>query len=356
MTLMTPFLGKTKEDSHNEPAPAKLISIVVPVYNEEANVAAAHAAITQVFASLAPRYDFEIVFTDNHSLDATFERIAEIAKSDSRVRAVRFARNFGFQRSVMTGYRLARGDAAIQIDCDLQDPPSIFPQFLELWAQGHDVVVGIRRFRDENTLLQWGRKFYYRLLRKISSDNLMLDSGDFRLVDRSILDQLRHIDDASPYTRGLTSLLASNQTGVPYDRAVREQGQSKFPLIKLIGLAIDGFVAHSTAPLRMASFAGLLIALMTSLASVFYIVGRLFFGLEWPEGFATTTILILFGISLNAVFLGVIGEYVGRIYEQVRLRPTTVIERSINMTPPDEAVGKSSSTLHTAYDQSQRPS
>ena len=164
----------------------------------------------------------------------------------------------------------------------------------------------------------------------------MLDSGDFRLVDRSILDQLRHIDDASPYTRGLTSLLASNQTGVPYDRAVREQGQSKFPLIKLISLAIDGFVAHSTAPLRMASFAGLLIALMTSLASVFYIVGRLFFGLEWPEGFATTTILILFGISLNAVFLGVIGEYVGRIYEQVRLRPTTVIERSINMAPPEQ--------------------
>ncbi len=332
-----PQSKEIKSERHdNEPAAAALISIVIPVYNEDANVAGAHAAVTSVFAALAPRYDFEIIFTDNHSSDSTFERIAEIAKLDPRVRAVRFARNFGFQRSVMTGYRLARGDAAIQIDCDLQDPPSLFPQFLDLWAQGHDVVVGIRRFRDENRLLQWGRKFYYRLLRKLSSDNLMLDSGDFRLVDRSILDQLRHIDDASPYTRGLTSLLASNQTGVPYDRAVREQGQSKFPLVKLVGLAIDGLVAHSTAPLRMATFAGLLIALMTSVASVFYILGRLFFGLEWPEGFATTTILILFGISLNAVFLGVIGEYVGRIYEQVRLRPTTVIERSINMTLPEQ--------------------
>lgn len=312
-----------------------LISVVIPVYNEEANVAAAYHAVAAVFATIADRYDFEIIFTDNHSSDTTFERIADIAKSDQRVRAVRFARNFGFQRSVMTGYRLARGDAAIQIDCDLQDPPTIFPQFLALWAQGHDVVVGVRRFRDENLLLQWGRKFYYRLLRKVSSDNLMLDSGDFRLVDRSILDQLRRIDDASPYTRGLTSMLASNQIGVPYERAVREKGQSKFPLIKLIGLAIDGFVAHSTVPLRMASFAGLLIALMTALASLFYLFGRLFFGMEWPEGFATTTILILFGISLNAVFLGIIGEYVGRIYEQVRIRPTTVIERSVNMTDQD---------------------
>jgi glycosyltransferase involved in cell wall biosynthesis len=325
-----------------------LISVVIPVYNEEANVGTAYRAVAAVFATIADQYDFEIIFTDNHSSDATFERIADVARSDHRVRAVRFARNFGFQRSVMTGYRLARGDAAIQMDCDLQDPPAIFPQFLALWDQGHDVVVGIRRFRDENMLLQWGRKFYYRLLKKISSDNLMLDSGDFRLVDRSILDQLHSIDDASPYTRGLTSLLASNQTGVPYERAVREKGQSKFPLIKLIGLAIDGFVAHSTAPLRMASFTGLLIALVTALASVFYLLGRLLFGTEWPEGFATTTILILFGISLNALFLGVIGEYIGRIYEQVRMRPTTVIERSVNMTP-------SGGTSPRQYSASDRP-
>jgi polyisoprenyl-phosphate glycosyltransferase len=326
---------ETQYKRHPTAAKSSLISVVIPVYNEEANVVAAYDAVTAVFASIADRYDFEIIFTDNHSSDRTFERIAEIAKSDQRVRAVRFARNFGFQRSVMTGYRLARGDAAIQIDCDLQDPPTIFPEFLTLWTKGHDVVVGIRQIRHENILLQWTRKFYYRLLKKISSDNLMLDSGDFRLVDRSILDQLHRIDDASPYTRGLTSLLASNQIGIPYKRAVREKGKSKFPLVKLIGLAIDGFVAHSTAPLKIASFAGLLIACLTALASLFYLLGRLFFGIEWPEGFATTTILILFGISLNALFLGVIGEYIGRIYDQIRTRPTTVIERSLNMTPSE---------------------
>jgi glycosyltransferase involved in cell wall biosynthesis len=342
--------------SQSAAARRSLISIVIPVYNEEANVAAAYTAVADVFSALTPHYDFEIVFTDNHSSDRTFERIVDIANLDPRVRAVRFARNFGFQRSVMTGYRLARGDAAIQIDCDLQDPPAVFPQFLALWAQGHDVVVGIRRFRDENILLQWSRKFYYRLLSKISSDNLMLDSGDFRLVDRSILDQLCRIDDASPYTRGLTSLLASNQAGVSYERAARKTGQSKFPLVKLIGLAIDGFVAHSTVPLRMASFAGLLIAFVTALASVFYLLGRLFFGMDWPEGFATTTILILFGISLNAIFLGVIGEYVGRIYEQVRTRPTTVIERSINMAPSGEAAPRRDSASNRPQGTQDHPS
>jgi glycosyltransferase involved in cell wall biosynthesis len=331
---------QTTEDDFVRPALSTvLISIIIPVYNEEANVRTAYDAVIKVFASLDHRYNFEIIFTDNHSSDQTFNRIAEIADHDPRVSAVRFARNFGFQRSVMTGYRLARGDAAIQMDCDLQDPPDIFPQFLALWEQGHDVVVGIRRFRDESVLLRWGRKIYYRLLKAASSDNLMLDSGDFRLVDRTILDQFRRIDDAAPYTRGLTSLLASNQVGIPYDRAVREQGQSKFPLVKLAGFAVDGFISHSTVPLRIASFAGMLIALATGIASLFYLVGRLFFGMNWPEGFATTTVLILLGISLNAIFLGIIGEYVGRIFEQIRVRPTTVIERCLNMSSDAAASG-----------------
>jgi dolichol-phosphate mannosyltransferase len=313
-----------------------LISVVIPVYNEEANVTAAYDAVATVFATIADRYDFEIIFTDNHSTDRTFQRITEIAKHDPRVRCVRFARNFGFHRSVMTGYRLARGDAAIQLDCDLQDPPQLFPRFLALWEQGHDVVVGVRQFRNEGWLLQGARKLYYRLLKKVSSDNLMLDSGDFRLVDRSILDQLRRIDDAAPYTRGLTSLLAASQVGVPYDRSVREQGTSKFPVAKLFALAVDGFIAHSTIPLRIASFAGMIIAALTTLATLFYLFLGLFFGASAPRGFTTTTILILFGISLNAIFLGIIGEYIGRIYDQIRVRPTVVIEQLINMAAEAE--------------------
>jgi polyisoprenyl-phosphate glycosyltransferase len=320
-------------------AQKRLISVVIPVYNEEENVRAAYDAVVAVFAAIADRYDFEIIFTDNHSTDRTFSRITEIAKLDPRVRCVRFARNFGFHRSVMTGYRLAQGDAAIQLDCDLQDPPGLLPKFLGLWEQGHDVVVGIRRLRDEGRILQWARKFYYWLLKVISTDNLMLDGGDFRLVDRSILDQLRRIDDAAPYTRGLTSLLAASQVGIPYDRSVREQGTSKFPVAKLFAFAVDGFIAHSTIPLRIASFTGLTIAVITALASVFYLAMQLFFGVNSPRGFTTTTVLILFGISLNAIFLGILGEYIGRIYDQIRIRPTVVIEQLVNMTAKADAPG-----------------
>lgn len=316
----------------------KLISILIPVFNEEGNIRRAYEAVRDVFEQMKDRYAFEIIFTDNHSTDASIAIISELAAADPRVRAVRFARNFGFQRSVLTAYRLASGHAAIQIDCDLQDPPSVFPQFLQLWEQGHDVVVGIRRFRQESKLLQWTRRFYYRLLKRLSDDNLMLDSGDFRLIDRSVLDQLHLINDVAPYTRGLTSLLATKQVGVAYDRQARQAGVSKFPLGKLIALAVDGLITHSIFPLRLAAFVGLGISLLTCLASSFYIFSRLLFGINWPAGFATTTVLLLFGISLNAIFLGIIGEYVGRIYNQVRSRPTTVIEYSINV--PDLSLSR----------------
>jgi polyisoprenyl-phosphate glycosyltransferase len=312
----------------------KLISILIPVYNEEGNIRRAYEAVRDTFDGLKDRYTFEIIFTDNHSTDSSIALITELARADGRVRGARFARNFGFQRSVLTAYRLASGDAAIQLDCDLQDPPSLFPKFLALWEQGHDVVVGIRQIRHENQVLQWVRRLYYRLLKRVSDDNLMLDSGDFRLIDRSVLDQLHLIDDVAPYTRGLTSMLATKQVGVPYDRQVRLAGVSKFPIGKLLALALDGLITHSIFPLRLAAYIGLAASAITCLASFFYIFSRLLFGINWPAGFATTTVLLLFGISLNGIFLGIIGEYVGRIYNQVRSRPTTVIEYSVNLAKP----------------------
>ena len=327
---MDPETCKVTPKMRNE-GDHRLISILIPVYNEEGNIRKAYETVRDTFDLLKDRYTFEIIFTDNHSTDGSFAIITELARSDTRVRGVRFARNFGFQRSVLTAYRLASGDAAIQLDCDLQDPPSLFPRFLELWEQGHDVVVGIRQVRHEGRLLQWLRRFYYRLLKRVSDDNLMLDSGDFRLIDRSVLDQLHLINDVAPYTRGLTSMLATRQTGVPYDREVRQSGESKFPVGKLVALAVDGLITHSIFPLRLAAYIGLVTSAITCLASFVYIFSRLLFGFDWPAGFATTTVLLLFGISLNGIFLGIIGEYVGRIYNQVRSRPTTVIEYSVNL-------------------------
>jgi polyisoprenyl-phosphate glycosyltransferase len=222
----------------------KLISVIVPVLNEQNNIARAYAEVCRVFEEIG-RYDLEIIFTDNHSADRTPEILADIARVDPRVKVVRFARNFGFQNSVLTGYRLAKGDAAFQLDCDLQDPPSSFPDFLALWEKGHDVVVGVRRHRHESRLMQLARKSYYRLVQKFSDDNLVADGGDFRLVDRSILDQLRSIHEAHPYTRGLISSLAKRQIGTPIDRDRRLFDRSKFPLRRLFSLAMDGVLAHS---------------------------------------------------------------------------------------------------------------
>jgi len=311
----------------------KLISVIVPVLNEQNNIARAYAEVCRVFEEIG-RYDLEIIFTDNHSADRTPEILADIARVDPRVKVVRFARNFGFQNSVLTGYRLARGDAAFQLDCDLQDPPSSFPDFLALWEKGHDVVVGVRRHRHESRLMQLARKSYYRLVQKFSDDNLVADGGDFRLVDRSILDQLRSIHEAHPYTRGLISSLAKRQIGTPIDRDRRLFDRSKFPLRRLFSLAMDGVLAHSVLPLRLATYFGFIMAGGLFLLACGYTIGRLLAGSDWPSGFATLAVLIAMGASLNAIFLGIIGEYVGRIYSQVRQRPNTVIEYTINLDEP----------------------
>jgi dolichol-phosphate mannosyltransferase len=313
-----------------EGAPRRLVSLILPVHNEEENVLRAYEELRAVFNQIS-KYDIEFIFTDNHSDDGTFRKLEELGMRDPRVKVLRFNRNYGFQRSLLTGYRYASGDAAVQIDCDLQDPPSLIPQFLLLWEQGYDVVVGLRRRRQENFLLVLGRRAFYALLNRISEEKITSDAGDFRLVDRKILDHLRRTPDLHPYVRGLIASLAANETGIPYDRSARARGQSKFPLIKLVRFGLDGIISHSILPLRLASYIGLALSLATFFLCVFYAVSALVFGADWPKGFATTTVLILLGMSLNAIFMGLLGEYISRIYQQVRQRPLTLIERTINI-------------------------
>ena len=308
----------------------KLLSIVVPVFNEEDNVVPLYTAVNQVMTTLADRYDHEFIFTDNHSTDQTFQRLELLAREDKRVRIFRFSRNFGFQRSILTGYLRARGDAAIQLDCDLQDPPELIPEFTRLWEAGHQVVYGVRRSRKESWWIQATRKLFYRLIDLLSEDSLPHDAGDFRLLDRCVLEELRRFEDYQPYLRGTIATLGFDQVGIPYDRAERLRGESKFSLPELTRLATDGILNHSIVPLRLATYTGLAVSLLTFLGILVYISGKLFFGQAWPAGFATTTTLILLSLSLNSLFLGIIGEYLGRIYQQVKKRPLTIIEREIN--------------------------
>lgn len=308
-----------------------LISILIPVFNEERNVSIAYEAVVKLFETLNNQYRYEIVFSDNKSTDGTADELKRLAAKDPNVKVIFLARNFGFQKSVLTAYRHASGDAAVQIDCDLQDSPDLIPEFLSKWEEGHDVVVGIRKVRQESLVLQMMRRFYYRLVSAISNDNILANAGDFRLVDRSVIEQLKIIDDANPYTRGLVSSLAANQVGIEYAREERKFEKSKFPVHRLTGLATDGIVSHSLAPLRLASFVGIMIFVASMVVAAYYILGFLIGGRAWPAGFTTLVLLLLMSVGLNAVLLGILGEYVGRIYEQVRTRPITVIENTINM-------------------------
>src|SRR4051794_15562069 len=217
-----------------------LISLAIPVFNEESNIRACHSAVCAVIDPLASGYQFEFVFTDNHSTDSTPIILNQLATEDPRVRAFRFSRNFGYQRSILTAYLKARGDAAIQLDCDLQDPPELIPVFLEKWRAGSDVVYGIRKSRLESARWTIARKVFYWLVDVLSEDPIPRDAGDFRLISRRVIEELRRIQEPNPYLRGTIASLGFTQSGIDYDRRARTVGTSKFSFYDNVKLALDG--------------------------------------------------------------------------------------------------------------------
>lgn len=312
------------------PDPRPLISICIPVFNEESNVDRAITRVTEVFARL-PDYRYEIVFTDNHSTDNTFEILSAAALRDERIRVARFAANVGYQRSIMTGYLLARGDAVIQLDCDMQDPPELIGLMLDHWRSGGDVVYGVRRKRKEGRVITTMRRIFYRLLDYLSEEHLPHDAGDFRLVDRKVVEVMRQIDDKSPYLRGMITLIGFRQVAFIYDRAEREYGESKFNMRALLKLAMDAIVSHSAVPLQLASYIGFILAGIAIISGASFIVGKFIAGAGWPSGFATLAILILSNMALTSMLLGIIGLYLSRLLTQTRGTPMSVIEASVNI-------------------------
>lgn len=311
------------------PTERRLISIVVPVYNEELNLERLYERVIEVMSKVADKYDFELVITDNHSTDRTFEKARALSNVDSRVRVIRFSKNFGYQRSILTGYINAVGIVAVQLDCDLQDPPEMILDFISKWEEGFDVVYGVRRGRREGLGITLLRKLFYRMICWLSEDPIPLDAGDFRLISRRVLDELAKFDDQQPYLRGAIASMGFNQIGIPYERDERKFGESKFSFSQLVRLAVDGILNHSIIPLRLATFIGLSVFILNLFGMGGYIVARIWLGKTWPAGFTTLVVLVLTSISLNALFLGIVGEYIGRIYQQVKKRPITIIEASI---------------------------
>ena len=321
-----------------------LISLVIPVFNEEDNIPVFYPAVREAIDPLSSAYDFEFIFTDNHSSDRTPELLADLARRDPRVRAFRLSRNFGYQRSILTAYLKSRGAAAIQLDCDLQDPPELIPTFLRLWREGSDVVYGVRISRSEGRSWIFARKFFYWLVDFLSEDPIPRDAGDFRLISRRVIEELRRINEPNPYLRGTIATLGFRQTGVDYARRARISGTTKFSVYDSIKLALDGIVNQSVVPLRMATYVSIFVAALTVFASLGYILAYYTVGFRAPAGFTTITVLILGSLGVNALLLGIIGEYLGRMYMQMKNRSNTIIERELH-TPGSDTLSPSRATV-----------
>ncbi len=318
----------------SDPSKKPLVSLVVPVFNEADTLPAFYPAVRAVIDGLVDRYDFEFVFTDNHSSDATPVLLRQLAKQDARVRAYRFSRNFGYQRSILTAYLRSRGDAAIQLDCDLQDPPELIPVFLEHWQKGSEVVYGIRKSRLEATRWTLARKVFYWAVDFLSEDPIPRDAGDFRLISRRVIEELRHTQEPKPYLRGTIATMGFTQTGIEYARLARATGVSKFSFYDNVMLALDGLVNQSVVLLRLATYVGVIVALLTIFAIAGYLIAHFTTGFRAPAGFTTTTILILASLGINALLLGIIGEYLGRMYMQMKNRSLTIVERELHTELP----------------------
>ncbi|MCU4180676.1 glycosyltransferase family 2 protein [Bosea sp. BH3] len=306
----------------------RLISISIPVLNEEDNIGPLLDRLRAI-TEINNRYDFEFIFTDNASDDRTFEILSTEAVKDNRIRVIRFTQNFGFQRSILTNYLNSKGEAAIQIDADLQDPPEMISEFLSAWERGYKVVYGVRRTRQESSLLSGLRRLFYRALNRLSNVDIPVDAGDFRLIDRIVIENLREMRDNSPYIRGAIAELGYPQIGIPYDRDRRANGASKFKILSLIRLGMDGICSHSTKPLEIITLFGFILSFISFISIIFYLLWFVVISDDQTPGFTTIVILILLSMGMNAAFIGILGEYIGRIFRNTRHIPAPIIEHRI---------------------------
>lgn len=307
-----------------------LISICIPVLNEAGNILILHNRLTKLADTMNDRCNLEFIFTDNHSEDETWDLLTTLAKRDIRVKALRFSKNFGFQRSILANYMHTQGDAVMQIDADLQDPPEMLEIFFQKWQEGFQVVYGVRTKRLENWFLNAFRSIGYWVIDKVSEHPIPRDVGDFRLIDRKIIETIFKIKTSNPYLRGMIAGIGFNQIGIPYERNARKIGESKFNVTRLIGLGLTAVFNHSTVPLRAASVLGILMLFISLLGAIYYVIFKLLHP-ELPQGLASIHILVLFGIGLNSLFLGVIGEYILRIFLVLRSDPIAIVEQSLNI-------------------------
>src|SRR5687768_16648556 len=301
------------------------LSLVIPVYNEEENIPVLYSRIVAVLET--EKIDFEIVFVDDGSCDRSVLCLNELQQNDRRVVVFELARNFGHQVAITAGLDFARGKAIAIMDADLQDPPEVLPGFIAKWREGNDVVYAIREQRKEGWIKRTSYAAFYRLLRHVSSIDIPLDAGDFCVMDRRIVDLLKTMPERSRFVRGIRSWIGLKQIGVPFERHARHAGKSKYSFFGLMLLALDGLISFSFVPLRIITFLGFAVSFLSILLAVYYAAVKLQLGLN-PPGFATIVVAICFFAGVQLITLGVIGEYVGRIFEEAKRRPMYILRRA----------------------------
>lgn len=300
------------------------LSVVIPVYNEAENIPVLYGRLIAVLEDA--NINFEIVFVDDGSGDESVRRLNELGASDKRVVVIELARNFGHQVAITAGLDFARGQAIAVMDADLQDPPEVLPKFIAKWREGHDVVYAIREHRKEGWLKKASYKAFYRVLRRVSNVEIPLDAGDFCVMDRRVVDLLKNMPERNRFVRGIRSWVGHNQVGLPFERHARYAGTSKYTVGRLILLALDGLISFSYVPLRFITALGLSVSFLSLFLAVFFFVKKLLYGLS-PPGYASVIVSIFFLAGIQLITLGVIGEYVGRIFEEAKRRPMYVLRR-----------------------------
>ena len=322
------------------------VSVVLPVYNERENLDALVARLVPVLEK-AVAGSFEVLFIDDDSRDGSSEILDRFYVRDPRLRTIHFSRNFGHQAALQAGLEEAAGKAVILMDADLQDPPEVLQQFVEKWKQNFDVVYAVRQKRKENVFKRACYAAFYRTLRAIAEIDVPLDAGDFCLMDRRVVDVLISLPERNRFLRGLRSWVGFRQAAIEYERDARHAGETKYTFRKLIRLAFSGYFGFSAAPLRAAAWLGVLSAGGGFLLIVWAVTAKLR-GVPIPQGWASTVALILFSGGVQLLMLGVIGEYLSRVYDEVRRRPNYIVRSRTGSASENSSHTKSSVKRHTA--------
>ena len=309
---------------------AKMVSLIIPIYNESENIEELHKQLTNVLSKLQ-NIMYELIFVDDGSVDDSWEKLTKLRCNDNNVKGVKFSRNFGHQIALTAGLDKARGDACIVIDGDLQDPPEVIINMIHKWQEGFQVVYGVRIKRDgESNFKKFTAFIFYRILRKLTRVDIPIDTGDFRLMDRVVVDQLILMREKNRFVRGMVSWVGFKQTRVHYEREKRFAGKTKYPFSKMFKLALNGILSFSQIPLQLSSTLGFLCSFISFIFILYGLYSKIFDANTTISGWTSLFIAVLFIGGIQLMTIGILGEYLGRVYEEIKNRPLYIVEEEVN--------------------------